>query len=196
MDAAWSGWPSHRPLSRSLIGRIGRKGRDPAVVELAEGSCPAVVEGHETSQQSSHGPPSLGCPPYAVTGRVDAGGSPQTVHTVGNSGIRSRPSPISWIRPLWPPYRGIYISSCPKGQVRTARTALGERSSGGHREPGSRVARPADEVLGRRTGDSGLVRSRREADRLVLLQFLRALSCLGLSAAAPARRGRARQRLR
>ena len=45
---------------------------------------------------------------------------------VGNSGIRSRhPDESSWIRPLWPHDAGGYISSCPKGQVRTARTAPG-----------------------------------------------------------------------
>ena len=48
---------------------------------------------------------------------------PSTV--VGNPGITSRARRrSSWIRPLWPHVGGGYISSCPKGQVRTARTAL------------------------------------------------------------------------
>ena len=54
--AAWRGWPSQRPFSRSLIGRIGRNSADePAMVEVAERPRPPVVDRHEPGEQMGHG---------------------------------------------------------------------------------------------------------------------------------------------
>jgi hypothetical protein len=99
---------------------------------------------------------------------------------VGNSGIRSRRSRrISWIRPLWPPgvastFRLARRGRCePPGPHRGVilGAVSGTRFEG--RKASERGSRAAP-------GGSGLVRSRREADRPVSYQFLRALSCARL----------------
>ncbi len=82
--------------------------------------------------------------------------------SAGNSGIsRGRFRASSWIRRLWRHRPGRYISSCPKGQVRTARphrgAILGTVPGAGFDgrkavERGARAER----------NDSGLVRSRCE----------------------------------
>ena len=59
--AAWTGWPSHVPLRKSLIGRIGRnRRRQPAVVEVAERlrpSPPGRRRAGSGSDRSSCAPP-------------------------------------------------------------------------------------------------------------------------------------------
>ncbi len=129
VEAAWSGWPSQRPLKQVLDGSDRAEDRgDPATVEFAEGSRPAVVQRHEASQQSSHGS-HLPTKTVRRARWVWMPGRPllhRPSTVVGNSGISVEALSRAFVdKAVVASNHGIYISSCPKGQVRTARTAPG-----------------------------------------------------------------------
>ena len=108
---------------------------------------------------------------------------PSTV--VGNSGISTRPfSVLSWIRPLWPQTIASTFRLARRGRCEPPEphwgVILGARS-------GARFAGRKASGRGSRAapGDSGLVRSRREADWPVSYQFLRAFRVPGAVAIDP-----------
>ena len=170
------------------------QGRQPAVVEVAERSRPAVVDRHEPRQQSGHA-----SPPERVYARSGAGchptaTSPQTVHIGRKLGDKVDAVPAKFVDKAVVAWPRRYISSCPKGQVRTARPARGAILG---TVPGTRFEgrKASERGTWAERRDSGLVRSRGEPTGRSSHQFLRALSCVdGVRAVAalPARPRRRR----
>ena len=89
----------------------------------------------------------------------------------------------SWIRPLWRLGPAGYISSCPKGQVRTARPHRGV-ILGTVPGTGFEGRKASERGTWAERRDSGLVRSRCESTGRSSHQFLRALSCAPSAPAA------------
>ena len=166
------------------------EGRDPAVVEFAERSRPAVVERHEASQQSSHGV----SPPFETVRRAEVGGcragaSPQTVHIGGKLGDKVDGSGGKFVdKAVVAAWRWRLHFVLPEGAGANRQNRTGERSSGRSREPGSRVARPANEVLGRHPETPDLFGAEGRSTGRSSHQFLRALSCARACARLPAGR--------
>ena len=135
--AAWSGWPSQRPLRRSVTGGIGRKSADSQRwLKSPNGCAQPSLHGDESSEQTGHL-------------RYLHDEYPQLVHNVGNFGDKNRSGlpRSSWISPLWPQAPARTFRLARRGRYEPPDRS-GERSSGRSREPGSRAARPASEGPG------------------------------------------------
>src|SRR5215204_1980577 len=100
------------------------------MVEVAKWSRPGGLGVDDAEEQAAQQNRHLPCLTYGVRA---ARGFLHRLSTVSTtSGITFRPCiATSWISPLWPMGAGGYISSRPKGQVRTAGTAPGSDPRGG-----------------------------------------------------------------
>ena len=125
------------------------QGAQPAMVEVPERLGPAVLEGHETSEQIEPWRE----PPWWTLRRSAARMAvpcyPQPVHIGGNLGDNFEAPRRKFVD------KAVVAPGARRRTFRLARRGrceppdrTGERSSGRSREPGSRAARPASEVPG------------------------------------------------